>query len=81
MNIDNLKNLAISDSGFIFDPSSGRTYTVSQTGLDILNLLKKGLDIASILITIENEYDSSHDQIERDISDFLIQLREYGLIQ
>ena len=81
MNVEQLKNLAISDSGFIFDPNSGRTYTVSQTGLDILNLLKKGSDITSIIQTIHDEYDISKDQLERDFSDFIIQLKEYGLVK
>ncbi|MCB1144064.1 MAG: HPr-rel-A system PqqD family peptide chaperone [Leptospiraceae bacterium] len=81
MNTENLKNLAISDSGFIFDPTSGKTYTVSQTGLDILNYLKKGEDLTGIPAKILAEYEITQDQFDRDFSDFLIQLKEYGLVQ
>ena len=37
-----LQQLAISDDGFIFDPTSGQSFTVSDTGLFILKGLKQG---------------------------------------
>lgn len=81
MEINNLKNLAISDTGFIFDPFSGKTFTINEVGMVILHSLKNGEGMSSIQSKILDEFDISNDQLERDISDFLIQLKEQGLIQ
>ena len=79
--MNTLKNLAISDTGFIFDPYSGKTFTANEVGIRIILFLKNGGSLASIQSEIYQEYDISPDQLERDISDFLIQLKEQGLIQ
>ena len=35
------KNIAISDSGFIFNPSTGESFTVNPIGVEIITLLKE----------------------------------------
>ena len=81
MDVTTLKNLAISDTGFIFDPFSGKTFTVNEVGMVIIQSLKNGEDVGLIQNKIMEEFDTTLDQIERDISDFLIQLKEQSLIQ
>ena len=81
MEVSTLKNLAISDTGFIFDPYSGKTFTANEVGIRIILFLKNGGDLPSIQTEILKEYDITADQLERDVSDFLIQLKEQGLIQ
>ena len=81
MDITTLKNLAISDTGFIFDPFSGKTFTVNEVGMVIIQSLKNGEDVGLIQNKIMEEFDTTLDQLERDISDFLIQLKEQSLIQ
>jgi hypothetical protein len=81
MEVTTLKNLAISDTGFIFDPFSGKTFTVNEIGMVIIQSLKNGEDVAFIQNKILQEFDTTLDQLDRDISDFLIQLKEQSLIQ
>jgi hypothetical protein len=81
MDVTTLKNLAISDTGFIFDPFSGKTFTVNEVGMVIIQSLKNGEDVGLIQNKIMEEFDTTLDQLERDISDFLIQLKEQSLIQ
>ncbi len=81
MEVTTLKNLAISDTGFIFDPFSGKTFTVNEIGMVIIQSLKNGEDVAFIQNKILEEFDTTIDQLDRDISDFLIQLKEQSLIQ
>ena len=81
MEVTTLKNLAISDTGFIFDPFSGKTFTVNEVGMVIIQSLKNGEDVAFIQNKIMEEFDTTLDQLDRDISDFLIQLKEQSLIQ
>ena len=80
MEVTTLKNLAISDTGFIFDPFSGKTFTVNEIGMVIIQSLKNGEDVAFIQNKILEEFDTTIDQLDRDISDFLIQLKEQSLI-
>ena len=36
------KSIALSDSGFVFDPSSGDSFSTNPIGLEIINQLKEG---------------------------------------
>jgi len=76
-NQDVLRRLAMSDSGFIFDPVNGDSYTVNPCGLAVLRLLKDGQTLSDILIHITQDYDVDTRKAERDIADFIIQLRKY----
>jgi PqqD family protein of HPr-rel-A system len=78
--MDKIKNLAISDTGFLFDPTTGNTYTLNETALLSLNLLKKNMSKEEILNTIIEQYEVEKDQAERDLTDLFIQLNELGLL-
>jgi hypothetical protein len=74
-----LKNLALSDTGFVFDPTTSNTYTLNETGLAIVRLLKIDKTKEDIIQSIISEYEVDSDEIERDYSDMIIQLTELGL--
>ena len=75
------ERLAISDEGFIFDPETGNSYTVNKTGLFIINLLKEGKNEKEIVKRLAEEFEVGEDEAERDLVDFLEQLRLYGLVE
>jgi len=74
---DVLQRLAISESGFVFDPASGHHFTVNATGLELLRLLQKGLRLDQILNQLSAKYDAQIRDIERDVVEFISALREY----
>jgi len=76
-----LQKLAISDEGFIFDPETGSSFTVNQTGLFILKLLKEGKSQEEIVEALTQEFDVSREEAARDLIDFLEQLRLNGLLR
>ncbi len=78
---DALKNLALSDTGFVFDPTTGNTYTLNETGLVIVRLLKQDKTKDEIIKSILAEYEVEQDEVERDYSDMIIQLTELGFIR
>ena len=80
MKTDKLVNLAISDNGFVFDPSTGHSFTTDAVGLDILNLLKQGKDVGEITETLLNEYAVSENELEADILDFIHSLKNFDLV-
>jgi PqqD family protein of HPr-rel-A system len=75
-----LRELALSDSGFVFDPMTGHTFTVNSSGLFILRLLKDGVGDEEVGARLAEEFEmEAGEDPQRDILDFIAQLRECGL--
>jgi hypothetical protein len=71
-----LRRLAISESGFVFDPVSGHSFTTNDTGLAILRLLQKEQSIDPVLTTLEQDFEVAPRDLERDVLEFIGMLRE-----
>ncbi|MCG6971204.1 MAG: PqqD family protein [Gammaproteobacteria bacterium] len=74
---DSLRRLAISESGFVFDPVSGHNFTVNDTGLVILRRLQQNQDFSRLLQELEQEFQADSSEIERDVIEFIGMLREF----
>lgn len=73
-------SLAVSDSGFLFNASSGETFTLNPIGKEILLLLKDGATLSAIKEHILAVYNVDRATLERDIEDFISQLKHYKLV-
>jgi hypothetical protein len=73
-------NIAISDSGFIFNPDTGESFTVNPIGVDILNQMKEGKTVEEISLSLEDKYNTDKNTLEKDTEDFLGLLRNYSLL-
>lgn len=71
-----LNRLAVSESGFVFDPASGHHFTVNETGLVLLRLLQKQQRLDQVLDSLRETYDAEAREIERDTLEFISTLRE-----
>jgi hypothetical protein len=80
MDKDRLSVLAISESGFIFDPTTGHSYTANATGLKILELLKSGKEPDEIKDALLEEFEAAEDDLSVDVNDFIENLKKYFLI-
>lgn len=74
------KNIAISGSGFIFNPSSGDSFSSNAIGLEIIQLLKEDKSRQDIMEHISNRYEVDAGTLEKDVQDFLQMLSTYQLI-
>lgn len=74
-----LADLALSDSGFVFDPYTGATFSVNQSGLTILRALKDGLSRTEIAERLGAEFDVQGADLQRDLDEFVHLLRRAGL--
>jgi hypothetical protein len=72
--------LAISDTGFVFDPQSGMTYTTNGTGLAILDGLRRSLGRDAILTALAERFETTSSDLHRDLDEFLHLLRRDGLV-
>jgi len=64
------KNIALSDSGFLFNPSTGDSFSINPIGNFILRLMQDGKDEAQIIQAVLNEYMTDRDTVEKDMYDF-----------
>jgi len=77
-----LRELALSDSGFVFDPMTGHTFTVNPSGLLILRWLKDGVELEDVPRRLAGEFElEPGEDPGRDVQDFLMQLRECGFVK
>ncbi|MBI5540256.1 MAG: PqqD family protein [Bacteroidia bacterium] len=75
------KKIAVSETGFIFDPTTGDSFSLNPTAAEILNLLKDGKNEKEIKKIIMTSYDVDESTFERSFLDFMAMLRLYNMIE
>jgi len=75
------KNIAISDSGFLFNPATGESYNVNATGTELLNLIKEGKSLAEIISIFTEKYDVNNSTVEKDYQDFVDIIEQFNLAE
>ncbi len=82
LDTSHIRSLATSETGFVFDPSTGHTFTVNSTGLAILGLLKDGIALDAIEKQLAAQFDvEPQEDLRRDLQDFIAELRSLGLVR
>jgi hypothetical protein len=81
MDTKHIKNLAMSDNGFIFDQTTGYSYNTNELGFYILKLLHDGLSKQEIIQKILTEYEVSEDHVNHDFDYYLMQMAALKLIE
>lgn len=75
------ENLAVSDSGFLFLPNTGETFSLNEMGRFIFRMLQQKKSEEEIITQICQEFEMDRSIISRDIDDFVSQLKNYSLIK
>lgn len=75
------KDLAISDSGFVFNPATGESFRVNEVGLFIISLIKADTSEAEIIQRITEKYEVSELEVKKDFLDFKNMMKIYNLIK
>jgi hypothetical protein len=75
------KNVAVSESGFIFDPVTGESYSFNSTGLELFRLLQASKSQEEIFDTMLEKYDVDKGVLENYYHDFLNVLRYYQILE
>lgn len=72
-------NIALSDSGFLFNPSTGDSYSVNPIGQEIIRLFQENKTTDEIVKKITKEYRIDKDTVEKDMYDFQNMLQSFKL--
>jgi len=73
-------NLAVSENGFVFDPSTGESFSVNEVGVEIINQFKVTSDMNEVVKHLEDIYEIDTLTLEKSISDFMKMMEEFNLI-
>lgn len=74
------KNIATSETGFVFNPGTGDSFSANPLAAEIIGLLKENQSPASIKKMILEKYEVDAGALEKDWDDFIAQLHEAGLL-
>ena len=74
------KNIATSEEGFIYNPGTGDSFSTNPIGTDIISMLKEEKSMKEIIGMISSKYEVEQHQFEKDLVDFICQLRDYTIL-
>ncbi len=75
-----LRSLALNPDGFAFDPTTGESYTLNDSGLTLLEGLREELTHAQLTGRLIERFEVSAEDAARDVDDFLDLLRAFRLL-
>lgn len=75
------KNIALSDSGFIFNPGTGESFSVNPIGVEMLKMIKEGKSDEQIKSAVTDQYQVDEATFERDFNDFISMMKHYSLTE
>lgn len=73
-----ITDLAISETGFVFDPSTGHTYRLNRIGTHIVKMLQSSGRIDTIAEKIAEKFDIDEEIALEDIKEFITLLKSEG---
>ena len=74
-------NIALSENGFVFNPSTGDSFTMNNTGKEVIMLIKEGKNFTEITDLMEEKYDVDRNTLERYLTDFINDLCVNNLME
>jgi hypothetical protein len=74
-------NIAVSDSGFLLNPSTGESFSLNPMGVKMIKMMNEGKEFSEIEQEIMKEYDVSSSMFDKDFQDFIGVLKQYNLLE
>ena len=75
------KNIALSDSGFVFNPSTGDSFSTNPIGMEIIKLLKAGKKLEDVKASLLKLYATDEVTLDKDCDDFANMLSKLKLTE
>ena len=75
------KNIAVSETGFVFNPTTGDSYSINQVGQEILGYLGESKSPAEITSLMTSDYDIDPASFEKYFYDFISMLKQFELLE
>ncbi len=75
------KKIAVSESGFVFDSSTGDSFSVNPLGIEIIGMVRDNKTEDDIRKILSEKYEVSVPVLEKSLSDFIGSLRSAKIIE
>ena len=75
------KDVAVSDSGFVFNPATGESFSVNPIGTEIIRMIKENKSSQEIVDFVLEHYHTDSVTIDKDFNDFMEVLSLYSLTE
>jgi len=75
------KNIAISETGFVFNPTTGDSYSINQVGQEILGYLGENKSPDEITSLMTRDYEIDSQSFEKYFYDFISMLKQFELLE
>jgi hypothetical protein len=79
--MNKIKSLVINESGFTFDPFTGETFTLNETGAMIIRDLREDIPLAKISEKLAKTFNVNRNNAYTDVLEFRNKLVIYGLLE
>jgi hypothetical protein len=74
-------NIALSENGFVFNPSTGDSFTLNKTGREVMIMIREGKTIRQITELLAEKYDVDNTTLDRYLGDFINDLSINNLME
>ena len=74
-------NIAVSESGFLFDSNTGDSFSLNETGKQIIKMLNEGKAESEIKQYFLDNYDVEEGIYENNFYDFINMLQNLNLLE
>ena len=75
------KKIAVSETGFIFNPTTGDSYSMNPIATEILEMLKKEMSEDDIKKTLYDKYDVNKSVLNKSYDEFIDTLKKLNIIE
>jgi hypothetical protein len=73
--------VAVSESGVLYNASSGDSFSINPVAVSIINMLKAGQEEKEIKAHLLDKYDVDSERLDADYYDFIAHLRQLNLLE
>ena len=74
------KNIATNELGFVFNPSTGDSFSTNPVAASILRYMRENKSMAEIKKSLLETYETDPATVEKDLDDFVHTLKEFNLL-
>lgn len=78
--MNNQTRFTLTESGFLFDHTTGLTYTLNSSGHKIMQMLLEHKDADEVIKSIIGQYEVDEKEARFDIEQFVQQIKKFDLL-
>ncbi|MBP7498098.1 MAG: PqqD family protein [Bacteroidales bacterium] len=74
------KNIAISETGFVFNPLTGDSFSTNKVGQEILRKMQDEINEKELTEFVIKAFSVDRNTVEKDLNDFILMLKSYQIL-